>query len=209
MLSSRYWESEIMHWTLQLAMVCAVVAIAMTHNPPEALGLDGDACCEGSEGRWCEPVKALAGRLRVALEDLHPARRFAVFLELKNLSVEPVAITNQPRIHAELADATGKTVPTSGSSAGAPKPARQWAMIPRDAYLGLRIDMQATGVPTRQPNVTLLALGAQTWELVPGRYRLKVLAAFVHEEKAPAGQWSGELGLPPVEVLVPPALPTA
>lgn len=150
---------------------------------------------------WSEPVNGLFGRLRVEFEDLKPGLRHAVYLELRNYSLKPVAVTNQPQIHAELFDSSGKPVITSGS-AGGPMPIPQWAVIPRDAYIGFRIDMQTVGVPIREHGKALIAIGGKTWELRAGKYLLEIMPVFKKEEDGPENQWVGEIELPPVEVVV-------
>lgn len=151
---------------------------------------------------WSEPIKGLSGRLRVEFEDLKPGLRHAVYLELRNHSLNPVAVVNQPDIHAELYDSSGKPVSTSGFSANGPIPIPQWAVIPREAYLGFRIDMQTVGVPTREHGMALIAVGGKSWGLRAGKYVLQIALVFKYEEEGPQNQWVGELALPPVEVVV-------
>lgn len=151
---------------------------------------------------WSESVNGLSGRLRVEFEDLKPGLRHAVYLELRNHSLNPIAVTNQPQIHAELFDSAGKSVGTSGFAMSGPIPNPQWAVIPQDAYLGFRIDMQTVGVPTREHGMVLIAVGGKSWELRAGKYVLKIALVFKREEDGPQNQWVGELELPPVEVVV-------
>jgi hypothetical protein len=151
---------------------------------------------------WSEPVDGLCGRLRVEFEDLQPGLRHAVYLELRNHASNPVAVTNQPQTNAELFDSAGKQVSTSGTWMGGPIPSPQWAVIPRDAYIGFRIDMQTVGVPTREHGKALMAVGGKSWELKAGEYVLKTALVFKKEEGAPNNQWVGELALPPVAVVL-------
>jgi hypothetical protein len=150
---------------------------------------------------WSKPVNGFSGRLRVEFEDLKPGLRHAVYLEIRNHSLNPVAVTNQPQIHAELFDSSGKPVITSGSANG-PMPISQWAVIPPDAYIGFRIDMQTVGIPTREHGVALIAVGGKSWEVRAGDYALKIALEFKNEEDGPKTQWVGNLDLPPVEVVV-------
>lgn len=156
---------------------------------------------------WSETVSGVSGRLRLEFEDLEPGLRHAVYLELMNHSLNPVMLTNQPGINAQLFE-SGKPVDTSGQVGNGPEPIRQWALLPRDAYLGFRIDMQDIGIPTREHGVVLLAIGGKAWELRLGKYLLKVSVDFKAEPDGPANQWVGKLSLPQVEVVVRPEMVT-
>lgn len=157
-------------------------------------------------GAWSEPNHGLSGRLRVEFEDLKPGLRHAVYLELKNLSFDPVAVTNQPQVHAELFDSSGKPIATSDLSISGPIPQAQWAVLPRDAYLGFRIDLQTGGVPTREHGLALMGVGGKGWLLRAGTCRLQVALEFKAESNAPKHHWSGQLQLPPVEVVITPSM---
>src|SRR6476646_5599530 len=63
---------------------------------------------------WSKPANGLSGRLRVEFENLKPGLRYAVYLELRNHALTPVAVINQPEINAELLDPSGKPVTASG-----------------------------------------------------------------------------------------------
>src|SRR5215207_8877069 len=145
---------------------------------------------------WSEIVRGVSGRLLVAFEDLNPGLRHAVYLELANSGFNPVAVSNQPKIDAELFDSLGKPLGVSGQFGDGPRPIQQWAVIPREAYIGFRVDMQSLGVPTREHGVVLLAVGGKAWELRPGKYVLKASALFDVDRDGPAEQWAGELELP-------------
>jgi hypothetical protein len=153
-------------------------------------------------GGWSQRINGLSGRLCIEFEDLKPGLRHAVYLELRNHSFTPVALTNQPRIHADLFSSSGERVNPSGFSASGPIPIPQWAVIPRDAYIGFRIDMQTIGVPTRERGAALMAVGGQSWELTAGEYVLKIAAVFQKDEGGPENQWVGELALPPAQFVV-------
>ena len=151
---------------------------------------------------WSERTNGLSGRVRVEFEDLKPGLRHAVYLELRNHSLNPVAVIDQPQIHAELLDSSRKPVSTSGFLTSGPLPSPQWAVIPRDAYIGFRIDMQTVGVPTREHGLVLIAIGGKSWGLRAGEYVLKTALVFKKEDDGPQNQWIGELELPPVKVVV-------
>ncbi len=83
-----------------------------------------------------------------------------------------------------------------------PIPKPQWAVVPADAYIGFRIDMQTVGVPAREHGITLLALGGKIWGLKAGKYSLRAAVTFDYEEGGPKNQWLGELELPAVEIII-------
>jgi len=151
---------------------------------------------------WSTSVNGVSGRLRLELEDLNPGLRFAVHMETLNRSFDSITITNQPAIRAELVDDAGKEIQTVAYPASGPIPPPQWAVVPHDAYVGFRIDMQTVGVPSKEQRMVLLAVGGITWRLSTGRYLLKTTAIFKNDVDGPANQWVGELELPTVEVVV-------
>ena len=69
---------------------------------------------KSSAGDWSVVVNGLSGRLLVQFEDLNPGLRHTVSLELRNHALKPVAVTNQPKIHAEIFDPVAKPVSTAG-----------------------------------------------------------------------------------------------
>jgi|SRR5207249_395428 len=164
--------------------------------------MSGEPITKPFVNAWSEPGNGFSGRLRVEFEDLKPGLRHAVYLELRNHGFDRIAVTNQPLIHAELFELSGKPISTSGSQTSGPIPSPQWAVVPRDAYLGFRIDMQTVGVPTREHGLALLAVGGKSWELGVGEYLLKATVTFKDEKDGPPNQWVGEIRLPPVEVVV-------
>jgi len=148
-------------------------------------------------GGWSKAINGLSGHLLVEFEDLDPGLRHAVYIELRNGSLNPFAVTNQPQIQSALFDSAGKPVRTSGLWVSGPLPSPQWAQIPRDAYIGFRIDMQTVGMPTREYGAALMAVGSMSWMLPAGEYVLKATVVFTAEKDGPENQWVGELELPP------------
>lgn len=153
-------------------------------------------------GAWSEPMNGLSVRLRVEFENLKPGLRHAVYLELKNHSSDSVAVTNQPRVRATILDMSMKPVSPSSFPMSGPLPSAQWAMMPRDAYLGFRIDMPTVGVLTREQGMVLIAVGGNSWGLKAGKYFLELAATFMSTEGGPLNQWTGEVELPRVAIVV-------
>lgn len=151
---------------------------------------------------WSEPINGLSGRLQVEFEDLNPGLRHAIYLELRNESLHSISVMNQPRVQAELFHSTGRSAVTSGFVVSGPLPNAVWAAIPRDAYIGLRLDMQTVGVPTREHGLALIAVGGKAWKLNVGRYVLQIDLAFEHEDNGPQDQWVGMMTVPPAEIVV-------
>ena len=141
----------------------------------------------------------LRARLSIEPEDLGAGVRLAVILELLNGSSQPLAVTNRPEIRAAIADATGRPLPPTALAASGPVAPLQWAAIPSDAYMGLRIDQRNVGVPAKAQGLALIALGAGCWILGAGVYNLELTARFDRASGGPDNQWVGELKLPGVE----------
>ena len=153
-------------------------------------------------GAWSQSIDQLSGRLCVEFEDLKPGLRHGVYLELHNDGFAPAVVSNLPEFRSELFDSSGQPVGTSAALEDGPTSILQWAVIPSDSYLGLRVDRQSAGVPTKQHKRILIALGDKTWELSAGKYLLEATAVFKREESGPDNQWVGELKLSPVDVVV-------
>jgi hypothetical protein len=151
---------------------------------------------------WSGPNNHLSGRIKLDLEHLNPGLRFAIYVELTNHAVDLVALTNQPQIQAAVFDTADNPIPTAVELGSGPKPIQQWAILPYQAYIGLRIDQEGTGYPTKEHREVLLATGGKSWRLKAGQYLLKVRAVFKQQESGPANQWIGELDLPPVKFTV-------
>jgi RNA polymerase sigma factor (sigma-70 family) len=160
---------------------------------------------------WSKPVNGLSGRLVVTFEDLKPGLRHAVTLELRNVSTEQLAVLNRPVVEVSLSDAAGESIPPSlPRSMSGPIPNPQWAVLPRDAYMGFRVDMTTVGVPAK--DFALLAVQGKTWDLKPGSYTLRAklivkekdLLTWERDLRPPVGvsEWIGQLELPHVEIVV-------
>jgi hypothetical protein len=197
--------ARLLLYSQRLLTTLAIFVITVTHANVNSVTMTKEQISTHVANTWSSPIKGLSGRLIVRFEDLSPGLRHAIFLELRNHSLNPIAVINQPQIHAELIDAAGESVIVSGSAGGA-MPSRQWAVMPRDAYLGFRIDMETVGVPTREHGMVLLATGGKSWGLRVGKYVLTIRVVFKNEEDGPANQWVGEIELPSVEVVVAPEM---
>jgi hypothetical protein len=159
-----------------------------------------------SAGAWSSPAHGLAARLLTELEDLQPGLRCAITLELKNVAFEPIAVTNQPKIHAVLRDATGSLVTSAGLLASGPDFPQQWGVIPRDACLSFRVDARNIGVTTREQKMALVATGGRGWSVRAGNYLLAATLEFEKDDSGPANQWVGTLVLPEAPIEVPASL---
>lgn len=140
--------------------------------------------------------------MTVELEDIGAGLRYAVHVELANLLPTPIAICTGPELHARLVDARGHDLAGSALPSDGPVFDPQWAVIPRDAYLGLRVDAQSVGVPGRQSHTVLLAVGDRNWALAAGAYVLAVTANARRRAGAPCEQWTGELRMPPLDLRI-------
>jgi hypothetical protein len=155
---------------------------------------------------WSEPIKGLSGRVRVEFEDLRPGVRHAVFLQMRNHSLNPVAVTDHPQVHAELLDSAGQAVAASMPPTSGPSSHPQWVRIPPDGSIAYRIDLPTVGIPTRERGTVLLALGGKAWMLTAGQYLLKTTLAFRYEATGPDDQWVGNLAAAAVDVIVTPQM---
>jgi hypothetical protein len=152
---------------------------------------------------WTDLERGLCGRLQVEIEDLDFTSRYAVYLELRNDSPDPIAVTDWPRVEVRLSGYEGKAVNPVHLPMSGPVPNAQAAVIPPGAALRLRIDMQTVGVPPKETGRVLLALGGQSWTLSAGEYVLTVNVTFDDMPGAPRNRWSGQLKVPPVALIVP------
>jgi hypothetical protein len=181
------------------ALVLTTIANTRTDTAEAAVTTNPTSGIVTSE--WSAPERGLSGRLQVEREDLGAALRYAVYLELRNDSLEPIAVTDEPRVEAGLRDEAGKVVEPFEQPMSGPSPNAQWAVIPRGAVLRLRIDMQTVGVPEKKTGLALLAAGGRSWVLGAGNYALKLRALF-ESEAVSGNQWIGALTLPSVSVMV-------
>lgn len=195
-----------MKWTLKCGLATAL-AIVRTDTTSATMATKANPETVISE--WSAPERGLSGRLHVELEDLDVASRRAVYLELRNDSLEAIAVIDQPRIEARLTDEAGKTIEPSEFPVSGLIPNPQWAVIPRGAVLRLRIDMQTVGVPEKKSGKALVAVGGRSWALAAGNNVLRLRVLLERKAGAPVDQWVGELTLPPVPVMITPQMLSA
>lgn len=144
-------------------------------------------------GEWSEPVNGLSARLLVTLQEGTRSTLFAspVVLEVKNTGGTPLAFLDQPSFKGSaVRDAKGNASPEpsfpGNHLAGVP----QWAVIPGNAYLGLKVD---TSIP--------VDVGLCFGPITPDAHRLSATLVARHRADGPANQWIGEIELPPVVLL--------
>ena len=147
---------------------------------------------------WSKPERGIRARLAIALDDIGAGVRCAVHVEIENRSLAPVAMDSRPALRARLTDAHGDEVAGCVLPGDGPLHDAQWAVIPSDAYLGLRVDAQSVAVPHRDSGTVLLAVGGRNWMLAAGAYTLDATMSASRREGAPCAPWIGELRLPAV-----------
>ncbi|MFM9962445.1 MAG: hypothetical protein ACKV2Q_14630 [Planctomycetaceae bacterium] len=153
-------------------------------------------------GDWSEPVNGLSARLLVTLQEGTQSSLWAgpIILEVKNADSKPIAFVSQPsfsRFHFFAFPPSPKfavwdpngNAPESLHKGNHLSGEPQWAVIPGNAYLGLRVD---TPIPADDG----LCLGSL---IVPGTFSVTLVAK--HRE-GPENQWIGEIKLPPVDLSV-------
>ena len=129
--------------------------------------------------------------LSLQLEDVHLGVRFAIYVVLRNHSAEAITVTNKPRLESEFLDQSGKKLKQTNYPFSGPEKPLQWGVVPQDAYLGLRVDDQGIGIPTRNEGRVLVAIGGKSWAPFPGHYTLIVTCEFTHDVNGPNNQWVG------------------
>lgn len=166
-----------------------------------------DAASDRMLGPWSGTGGALVWRLSIELEEIDGGLRHAVFVEAKNVALDPVALIDQPAVSVTVRDAAGHEPASVVLPASGPHHAAQWAVIPRDGYVGIRIDGRLVGMPARDQGKALLALGDRSWVLGAGSYVLALQVSFPVDAKGPANQWSGRIVFPPLAFSVTPNRP--
>jgi len=162
-----------------------------------------EAVSERMLGPW-SGAAALVWRLSIELEEIDGGLRHAVFVEVKNVALDPVALSDQPSVSAGIRDIEGRELSSSVLPASGPHHAAQWAVVPRDGYVGIRIDSRMVGLPTRQQGKALLALGNRSWIVGAGTYTLDVQLSFPRDASGPANQWSGSMRFAPMALAFAP-----
>ena len=150
---------------------------------------------------WSDAVEGLRGRLRVELRGEEAALWCSAYIELENTKRWSLSITDRPRVVVTVLDKDGTGVAPASSAEAVQGDRAQWAIVPYQAYLGLRVPSHATPLPA--DGTVRLTIGTRDWVLKPGPYQLRAVVSCERKEDGPRDQWIGTLELPPVEVVVP------
>jgi RNA polymerase sigma factor (sigma-70 family) len=159
---------------------------------------------------WSEAAAGLRGRLLpVVRQKLNGTPILGLTLELANVSTGSLSFKADPEFaKVEVFDSTGKAVRQSGLPRSGPVPNPEYAVIPRDSYLGLPLDILTVGIPPNKG--ALLSLRNADWVLEPGRYTIRAsFAAASSAVRVTVGgadtqptAWADKLTLPPVVIEV-------
>lgn len=142
-------------------------------------------------GEWSEPVNGLSARLLVTLQEGGQSSLWAgpIILEVKNTDGKPLAFIDQPAFTgAAVRDANGNALPESVRPGNHLSGEPQWAVIPGNAYLGIRVD---TSIPVE--------IGLCFGVITPEALHLSATLLAKHRE-GPENQWVGEIKLPAVDL---------
>ena len=142
-------------------------------------------------GEWSEPVNGLSARLLVTFQEGGRSSLWAgpIILEVKNTDGKPIAFINQPAFTgAAVRDAIGNALPEFFGPGNHLSGYPQWAVIPGNAYLGMRVD---TSIPVE--------VGLCFGVITPDALHLSATLVAKHRE-GPENQWVGEIKLPPVDL---------
>ncbi|MEX2285749.1 MAG: hypothetical protein WD648_01590 [Planctomycetaceae bacterium] len=190
-----------MKTTIQsLLFVGVLSAFLVGAPPPKPLDGQGDRVLAGE---WSEPVNGLSARLLMSLEeskitDQPSALRYKIILETKNVQGDALAVSSQPRfVNVEIRDADDKLLPAQGYDQTGPHPSPQWAVIPGDAYLGVRVDMTTVGIGS---GAALVGISDYVRFLKPGEYKVRATLTADHNKDGPNNQWVGIMKLAPVSL---------
>ncbi|MHB0939731.1 MAG: hypothetical protein ACYDCO_11455 [Armatimonadota bacterium] len=155
-----------------------------------------------------QQVNRMQGRIRLVYDSLQTegkktARRFLLYLDLKNASGYGVAIGKQPVLTLQVTDGTGQPMPfpselfiVSGNPIVAPR-----GLIPSSGMISYRMDASNAGIPVN--GSVLVSTGYSEnfpmgWSLQPGRYLVKATAMISTEAHTLT------LDIPAVEIIVQP-----
>ena len=161
-----------------------------------------DAASNGA-GIWSEPVNGLSARLLMEPEEIKSANhqssfRYKVILEVKNVQRDILAISSQPSfVDVEIRNAKGELLPDGGYRQSGPIPLPQWAHIPGNTYMGVRVDMTAVGLPRGS---ALVGIDGYVRFLKPGTYTVRATLSARKDKSGPNNQWLGDMKLPAVTV---------
>lgn len=140
-------------------------------------------------GEWSAPVNGLSVRLLVTLQDRTNQSHWAspIILEVKNISSSPLAFINQPAFtDSAVRDSNSKALPETSVDGNQHTGEPQWAVIPGNTYLGIRVD---TSIP--------VDYGLYFGLITPEAQSVTATLVAQHRE-GPENRWIGEIQVPPV-----------
>ena len=165
-------------------------AVANAGESPATIASNALQRAGNYAGEWSEPVNGLSARLLVTLQESPNSSRFGagpIILEVKNTYSTPLAFINQPSFKDKaIWDAKGNVLPEASHPGNHLSGNLEWAVIPGNAYLGLRVD---TSIPVE--------VGLCFGVLAPEAQSLSATLVAKNRE-GPENQWVGEILLPPV-----------
>jgi hypothetical protein len=145
-------------------------------------------------GAWSEPVNGLSARLLVTYVEIASDKFPTYFhyqkliLEVKNVGSHRLVFSNQPSFaNPTIRNAKGEVLHPPGNVDGNQRTGNlEWAAIPFNTYLGLRVD---TAIPIK--------VGLRFESFVTENHSLSATLV-ARQQEGPKNQWVGNLDLPPV-----------
>jgi hypothetical protein len=180
------------------------------------LGLAAMTCCGATAvevrttGDWSAPVDGLRGRLHYGEgETVNGTRMALIYLELQNVSDlgNPMEIyfDIDRALQADLLDASGKSLPQSGSSADITNPPSYWISLPHDSTLRFRVSVTGYGIP--KDGGLSIGLMSGDWRIPynsrDDRFLSASLSVNPPKDHVHTHPWKGDLKLPRLKIPAP------
>jgi hypothetical protein len=158
-------------------------------------------------GDWSKPVNGLRGRLlRYAPPRVNKTEIIGVEVEVKNVSITPLAVRNDPAsVRVCLIGPDGQPIePGLPFVRSGPVASPQWGVLPRDSSLSFSLYDYGVGVPEGQGALLALLPPSRVWMLKPGKYTLRGTFTVqpAADDNPPKNAWKGQLDLPPLDIEV-------